>query len=269
MQSNHALPNSLQNPHTSPLPTYTWVAMIMSGKHMILIIEDEPEIAELMRFHLEREGFDVRIVASGRHALTAIDKESPDLILLDLMLPDLDGLEVCRRLKFREASRSIPIMIVSAKGEESDVVAGLELGADDYVTKPFSPKVLIARVKRIVRRQGDEAMPIAVPGDAMNLLDGELTIDAGRHVVRVHGKSVELTVTEFGILEYLAHHPGFVRTRDQIISAVHGETVVLSSRTVDVHVTALRRKLGDLGPMLQTVRGVGYRLSDLALQPES
>lgn len=239
---------------------------------MILIIEDEPEIAELMRFHLEREGFNVRIIASGRLALAAVEKESPDLLLLDLMLPDLDGLEVCRRLKFRETTRHIPIMIVSAKGEESDVVAGLELGADDYVTKPFSPKVLIARVKRILRRQNDEpvaASDVMSDGDIMSLLDGALTIDTGRHVVRVHGKPVELTVTEFGILEFLANHPGFVRTRDQIISAVHGETVVLSSRTVDVHVTALRRKLGDLGPMLQTVRGVGYRLSDLALQPES
>src|SRR5262245_20741945 len=148
--------------------------MIMSRKHMILIIEDEPEIADLMRFHLEREGFHVRTIASGRLALSAVEKESPDLLLLDLMLPDLDGLEVCRRLKFRETTRHIPIMIVSAKGEESDVVTGLELGADDFVTKPFSSKVLIARVKRILRRQSDEpvaaAATTALSDDVMTLL---------------------------------------------------------------------------------------------------
>lgn len=234
----------------------------------MLVVEDELEIAELLRFHLQREGFDVRMTQSGRTALTQVETNPPDLVLLDLMLPDLDGLEVCRRLKRRSETRQIPILIVSAKGEESDIVAGIELGADDYITKPFSPRVLIARVKNILRRYAVEFGEAGESEHAMTAADGALVIDPDRHVVSVHGKPVELTVTEFGILECLAKHPGFVRTRDQIISSVHGNDTVLSSRTVDVHVTALRRKMGELGAMIQTVRGVGYRLTDLALVPD-
>jgi DNA-binding response OmpR family regulator len=244
------------------------------GRSAILIVEDELEIAELMRFHIEREGFEGRIVQSGRVALTAVESAKPDLILLDLMLPDLDGLEVCRRLKRQERTRQIPILIVSAKGDEADIVTGIELGADDYVTKPFSPKVLIARIKNILRRYGAEAAAAAAAAGAphepqsFGLAEGALVIDPDRHTVRVHGKPVDLTVTEFGIVQYLASRPGFVRTRDQIISAVHGDSAVLSSRTVDVHVTALRRKLGEVGDMIQTVRGVGYRLSEMTTVPE-
>ncbi len=237
---------------------------------MILIVEDELEIAELMRFHVDREGFDSRVVQSGRVALQAVEADRPDLILLDLMLPDLDGLEVCRRLKYKPETRTIPILIVSAKGDESDIVAGIELGADDYVTKPFSPKVLMARVKNILRRYGsDNATPAGPAGaNTITLAGGSLVIDVDRHEVRVEGKKVDLTVTEFGILQYLAVKPGFVRTRDQIIAAVHGDSAVLSSRTVDVHVTALRRKMGELGGMIQTVRGVGYRLAEPAVVPD-
>lgn len=230
----------------------------------ILIVEDELEIAELMRFHVEREGISARIVQSGRIALNVIESDPPDLILLDLMLPDLDGLEVCRRLKWKAETRNIPILIVSAKGDEADIVSGIELGADDYVTKPFSPKVLMARIKNVLRRYGEETSDQAESAKALEVADGALVIDVERHTVQVQGKAVDLTVTEFGILQFLASRPGFVRTRDQIIAAVHGDTAVLSSRTVDVHVTALRRKLGDLGGIIQTVRGVGYRLSDLA-----
>ncbi len=238
--------------------------------YMILIVEDELEIAELMRFHVEREGLAGRIVQSGRLALQAVESEQPDLILLDLMLPDLDGLEVCRRLKYKSETRTIPILIVSAKGDEADVVAGIELGADDYVTKPFSPKVLMARIKNILRRHSGDmtASAAAASTHARSLGDGSLTIDVDRHEVRVNQRKVDLTVTEFGILQYLAGKPGFVRTRDQIIAAVHGDSAVLSSRTVDVHVTALRRKLGDLGGMIQTVRGVGYRLVEPAVVPD-
>lgn len=230
-----------------------------------LVVEDEPEIAELLRFRLQREGFDVRVTPSGRTALSMIETNPPDLVLLDLMLPDLDGLEVCRRLKRMPQTRDIPILIVSAKGEEADIVAGIELGADDYVTKPFSPRVLMARVKNILRRTSDEPRTPGESGNAIRLADGALVIDADRHVVTTHDQVVDLTLTEFGILQCMAKHPGFVRTRDQIITAVHGHDTVLSSRTVDVHVTALRKKLGDLGAMIQTVRGVGYRLSELAL----
>ena len=239
------------------------------SKPMILIVEDELEIAELIRFHLEREGFETRIVQSGKVALAAAETHRPALILLDLMLPDLDGLEVCRRLKRKNEVRDIPILIVSAKGEEVDIVTGIELGADDYVTKPFSPRVLMARVKNVLRRHETEViMPVAESNNSIDLGGGALIIDSDRHEVSVHGKPVELTVTEFGIAQYLAARPGFVRTRDQIISAVHGDAVVLSSRTVDVHVTALRRKLGEAGNMIQTVRGVGYRLNDLATVPD-
>jgi two-component system, OmpR family, alkaline phosphatase synthesis response regulator PhoP len=232
----------------------------------ILIVEDEPEIADLVRFHLQREGMLASVVHSGRAALAAVESAPPRLILLDLMLPDLDGLEVCRRVKYRETTRDIPIIIVSAKGEEADVVTGLELGAEDYITKPFSPRVLLARVKRVLRRPVETATQSAVSNHTTSIADGALQIDTDRHSVMVNGESVELTVTEFGILEYLAAKPGFVRTRDQIISKVHGHDTVLSSRTVDVHVTALRKKLGELGPLLQTVRGVGYRLNE-ALAP--
>jgi two-component system phosphate regulon response regulator PhoB len=197
-----------------------------------------------------------------------VESQRPDLVLLDLMLPDLDGLEVCRRIKWQPDTRSIPVLIVSAKGDEADIVTGIELGADDYVTKPFSPKVLMARVKKTLRQYVPEAETPASESGTIDLADGALVIDTDRHTVSVRNKPVDLTVTEFGIVRFLALRPGFVRTRDQIIAAVHGDSAVLSSRTVDVHVTALRRKLGELGDMIQTVRGVGYRLSDLATVPE-
>ena len=238
--------------------------MIVAADPDILIVEDEPDIAELIRFHVEREGFSGRCVGSGRIALEEIKRIRPRLIVLDLMLPDLDGLEVSRRLKWDEETRDIPILIVSAKGEESDVVAGLEIGADDYVTKPFSPRVLMARIRNVLRRAEVAAASPDTPGERLTLSGGNLVIDIDRHRVDVHGTEIELTPTEFGILHCLAARPGFVRTRDQIIASVHGETTVLSSRTVDVHVTAIRRKLGDLGDMLQTVRGVGYRLADVS-----
>src|SRR5437762_13611827 len=158
---------------------------------MILIVEDEPEIAELMRFHLEREGFDVRIAGAGRVAIAAAEKDIPALILLDLMLPDLDGLEICRRLKWNERTRAVPVLIVSAKGEEADVVAGLELGADDYITKPFSPRVLVARVRRILRRHDVDAVPPKSDSNKISMADGALVIDQPRHEVRIHDRPVE------------------------------------------------------------------------------
>ncbi len=227
----------------------------------ILIVEDEPDIAELIRFHVTREGYNANVVLSGKTALVKIREEIPRLVILDLMLPDLDGLEVCRRMKWEDSTRTIPILIVSAKGEESDIVAGLELGADDYVTKPFSPKILMARMKNILRRL--EATPSGEDeGKRLSIAGGKVVVHVDRHTVTAGGKPVDLTRTEFGILRYLASRPGFVRTRDQITAAVHGDTIVLSSRTVDVHVTAIRRKLGELGRLLSTVRGVGYRLDD-------
>ena len=238
-----------------------------NAKAQVLIVEDEPEIAELIEFHAERAGMRARKVHSGRIAIDVIKREKPDLIVLDLMLPDLDGLEVCRKLKQGEDTRSIPIVMVSAKGEESDVVAGIELGADDYVTKPFSPRVLMARLRNVLRRAGVANDPPPTT-DRMILLEGKLVVDLDRHEVAVAGKKIELTLTEFGILHYLASRPGFVRTRDQIIGSVHGKNTVLSSRTVDVHITALRRKLGALADCVETVRGVGYRFSEGVVEAE-
>ena len=248
----------------------------MAGAHL-LIVEDEPEIANLIRFNVEREQFTAEIVGSGTAALRSIESKFPDLVILDLMLPDLDGLEVCRRMRSKDASRDIPIVMVSAKGEEADIVTGIELGADDYVTKPFSPKVLIARIRNVLRRRtmdragttgggpGSEpgkATSASDPRSRMTLGGGAVVIDSDRHTVTAEGENIDLTVTEFGILRFLALRPGFVRTRDQIISAVHGGHTVLSRRTVDVHMTALRRKLGAWGQLIETVRGVGYRMAD-------
>lgn len=227
----------------------------------VLIVEDEPEIADLIRFHVEREGLAARSVASGKLALDAVRHDAPDVVVLDLMLPDLDGLEVCRRLKQNPDTRGIPILMVSAKGEETDIVSGIELGADDYVTKPFSAKILIARLKNILRR-GEAGDSEVTPAGRVTLRGGSLVIDAERHRVLCEGRPIELTVTEFGVLHHLASKPGFVRTRDQIIAAVHGKSTVLTSRTVDVHVTALRRKLGELSECIETVRGVGYRFAE-------
>ena len=204
-----------------------------------------------------------RTIHSGRLALEVMRREKPDLIVLDLMLPDVDGLEICRRLKQSEDTRSIPIVMVPAKGEEADIVAGIELGAEDYVTKPFSPRVLMARLRNVLRRHGP-VEDVPERADRLVLLGGKLVVDLDRHEVLVDGRKAELTLTEFGILHYLASRPGFVRTRDQIIAAVHGKSTVLSSRTVDVHVTALRRKLESLADCIETVRGVGYRFADTA-----
>jgi two-component system phosphate regulon response regulator PhoB len=227
------------------------------AKGLVLIVEDESDIAELIDFHLTREGYSTRITASGREALDLVRREKPNLVMLDIMLPDLDGLEVCRRVKQDPALGDTPIVMVSARGEESDVVVGLELGADDYITKPFSPRVLLARTKAVLRRR----QPQSAAG-LIRLAAGEISIDPDKHIVRIGGQTVDLTLTEYRLLEYLASRPGFVRTRDQIVSAVRGEGTVLSSRAIDVHVASLRRKLGEMGSIIETVRGVGYRITD-------
>ena len=231
----------------------------MSKPH-VLIVEDEPDIADLIRFHCEREGMDAEVAGAGKLAVDLVKKSTPDVIVLDLMLPDVGGLEVCRRLKQWPDTREIPVVMVTAKGEESDIVTGLERGADDYVVKPFSPRVLMARVRAVLRRKAElQQLPV---DNRMERIDGRLVIDPDRHVVAIDGQPTELTVTEFGILNHLAQRPGFVRTRDQIIAAVHGRNVVLSSRTIDVHVTALRKKLGSLSGCVETVRGIGYRFCE-------
>ena len=225
-----------------------------------LVVEDEPEIADLVKFHLEREGVDVTVTRSGRRALELARKSIPDLLVLDLMLPDLDGLEVCRRLKENDETKKIPVVMLTARGSEADIVAGIEMGADDYVTKPFSPRVLMARLQNAMRKHG---IPGVEQHDGVLVrCGGKLTIDKERHVVICNGETISLTITEFEMLFMLAKRPGFVRTRDQIISTVHGPLTVLSQRTIDVHITAIRRRMQDLGDSIETVRGVGYRFSD-------
>lgn len=227
----------------------------------VLVVEDEHDIATLIEFHLRKEGLDVQVARAGRAGLEAAQRTTPDLLILDIMLPDLDGLEVCRRLKRDAETRDIPIIMVSARGDEADIVAGLELGADDYVTKPFSPRVLMARVRATLRRSEELSDALPSPDDLVQL-PGGVTIDSARHIVRIAEERVDLTATQFRLLAYLAERPGFVRTRDQIVAAVRGEDAVLSSRAIDVHVAALRQKLGDRGRVIETVRGVGYRIAD-------
>ncbi len=233
----------------------------MEQQQHILIVEDEPEIGELIGLHLSQARYCTRRVESGEDALASIDLEEPSLVLLDLMLPGIDGLEVCRRLKWNDATRRIPVIMVTAKGEETDIVTGLELGADDYIVKPFRSSVLVARVRNVLRRT---SAPSSHEEESSKRKVGDVVVDLDRHEVSANGNPVALTVTEFGILAFLMRRPGFVRTRDQIISEVHGDQVVLSRRTIDVHITALRRKLGGAGRMIETIRGVGYRLSQRA-----
>jgi len=228
------------------------------GRANLLAVEDEQDLLELLQYNLNREGFNVRTAASGEEALKMIRDDPPELVVLDLMLPGMDGLELCRILKNDPTTRHIQIVMLTAKGEEVDIVAGLELGADDYVVKPFSPRVLSARIKAVLRRQAAEASA----SDAAVYRVGNLTMDTARHEVRIDGQRVNLTHTEIGIIQALARRPGHVLTRSQIVQAVQGDHVAVTDRSVDVHIVSLRRKLGDAGAYLQTVRGVGYRLEE-------
>lgn len=226
-------------------------------KKEIFVVEDEEGILELLRYNLTREGFAVSSAADGEDAVAAIPRKLPDLILLDLMLPGLDGLGVCRALKKNPKTAGIPIVMVTAKGEESDIVAGLELGADDYITKPFSMKVLVARVRTILRRKEERA---ADKNAVIRIHD--LVINPGRHEVLVKGKPVEMTASELKILHYLASRPGWVMTRQQIVDAVRGEDYAVTDRSVDVQIVGLRKKLGARAELIETVRGVGYRFKE-------
>jgi two-component system alkaline phosphatase synthesis response regulator PhoP len=226
-------------------------------KQKILVVDDDEDILELVRYNLVKEGYQVVCVTSGEQALKEAKDGAPDLILLDLMLPGLDGLDVCRRLKGDPLTNTIPIIMLTAKGEEADIVTGLELGADDYVTKPFSPRVLLARLKACFRRKLQEE------ADETGILRvGDLTINATRHEVFVSGKPAALTATEFGILLFLARRVGWVFSRDQIIRAVKGDDYPVTERSVDVQIAGLRKKLGNAGDSIETVRGVGYRLKE-------
>lgn len=228
----------------------------MRGKNL-LVVEDEEDIRDLLTLHFTREGYAVTGTGNGAEAVKIITRKPPDLVLLDLMLPGLDGLAVCRTLKNDPKTAGIPIVMLTAKGEEADVVAGLELGADDYITKPFSLKVVVARVRTVLRRRLE---PAADPAKSIHIHD--ITIHPGRHEVLVQGKPVEMTFTELRILHFLASRPGWVMTRDQIVDAVRGEGYAVTDRAVDVQIVGIRRKLGAQADQIETVRGVGYRFKE-------
>jgi two-component system, OmpR family, alkaline phosphatase synthesis response regulator PhoP len=228
----------------------------------VLVVEDEDDIRELIGYNLRKEGFDVTAVGAGEAALRAIEAALPELVLLDLMLPGVDGLRVCQALRESPRTQSLPIVMLTAKGEEADIVRGLNMGADDYITKPFSPKVLIARVSAVLRRAAQRDQDAAEPSGEW-IEQGGLTIHPGRHEVTVNGKPVgELTATEFRVLVFLARRPGWVFTRQQILDAVHGDNYAITDRAVDVQIVGLRKKLGTAGDAIQTVRGVGYRFRE-------
>lgn len=225
------------------------------SKPRVLVVDDEEDLLELVRYNLTREGYAVECVSSGEQALQAARRAPPDLIVLDLMLPAVDGLEVCRRLKADAATRDSLIVMLTAKSEEGDVVVGLERGADDYVTKPFSPRVLAARIRALLRREESRRRE-----ELETTIDvHELSIHPGRHEATLAGRLLELTYTEFALLTFLAKRPGWAYTRGQIVDAVKGADYPVTERSVDVQVAGLRRKLGDHGHYIETVRGVGYR----------
>ncbi|MBI1388337.1 MAG: response regulator [bacterium] len=228
----------------------------MNARKRILVVDDEEDILELVEYNLAKNGYDVTCVTSGEEALECARRNGPDLILLDLMLPGVDGLEVCRRLRNDGDPLDVPIVMLTARGEEADIVAGLELGADDYVTKPFSTRVLVARVNAVLRRQDEDAPT----GDSIRI--HEILIHPGRHEATVNNQRLDLTYTEFCILKFLAQRPGWVYTRDQIIDAVRGSDYPVTERSVDVQIVGLRKKMGDCGRYIETVRGVGYRLKE-------
>ncbi|NLF08460.1 MAG: response regulator [Pirellulaceae bacterium] len=231
-------------------------------KQSVLVIEDEDDIRELVSYNLLKEGYQVAGAASGEDALAAVESKTPDLILLDIMLPGLDGLKVCRKLKENPRLASIPVVMLTAKGEEPDIVAGLNMGADDYITKPFSPKVLLARVRAVLRRAETERGASAEEPEDGVVEIRNLRIHPGRHEVFADGNSVELTATEFKLLHLMARRPGWVFTRQQILDGVHGDNYAITDRAVDVQIVGLRRKLGAVGDCIETVRGVGYRFKE-------
>ncbi len=223
----------------------------------ILVVEDEKDIIELIVFNLNREGYTVIAAESGEVGLTKAHTENPELILLDLMLPGINGLDVCRRLKSESATRHIPVIMLTARNEDVEIITGLEIGADDYITKPFSPRVLIARIRAMFRRGADNQLT-----DAQSITVGEMTIDLGRHQVTIGGSSCDLTHTEFLLLSILARRPGWVFSRSHLIDELRDGQHVITDRAIDVQVANLRKKLGTYGRYIETIRGVGYRIQE-------
>ncbi len=230
------------------------------NKPTILVVDDERDIRNLVSYHLARNGFNVVTATSGEQALEAVREAVPDLVVLDLMLPGMDGLDVCRLLRRDPRTGHVPVVMLTARDDETDVVTGLELGADDYVVKPFSPRVLVARVRAALRSAHRAPTEAGEGGRILRV--GDLSVDEGRRKVSVRGTGVDVTFTEFNILLCLARRPGWVFSRQHIIEEVHGDGYPVTERAVDVHIVSLRRKLGEYGERIETVRGVGYRLHD-------
>ncbi len=231
--------------------------MSLAAGKKILIVEDEKDILHLVKHYLEKEGYRVSTAATGAEGLKLAKSDHPDLLVLDLMLPGMDGLEVCKRLRADQPTAILPIIMLTAKAEESDTVIGLELGADDYVTKPFSPKALVARVKALLRRierSKDEA--------PARTAYGPLVLDRSRHEVTANGKDVTLTAKEFGLLDYLLQHQGRVLTRDVLLNAVWGYEYYGTTRTIDVHVRRLKQKIPLLNDAIVSIKSLGYKLKE-------
>ena len=224
------------------------------SKIRILVIDDEEDILELIGYNLEREAFQVQTVDSGLEGIRATETFQPDLVILDLMMPGVDGLQVCTQLRGSARTADVPIIILTARDDDEDIVRGLEAGADDYMTKPFTPKVLLARVQAVLRRRRRE-----IPDEGAVLTFQSLSIHPKRHEARLDDETLKLTAAEFRALHYLSRHPGWVFTRQQIVEAVHGEDYVVTDRSIDVLLVGLRKKLGDHADWIETVRGVGYR----------
>ncbi len=231
--------------------------MVAAGSKKVLIVEDEKDILQLVKMYLDKEGFRTLTAANGAEALRQARTEHPDLVVLDLMLPEIDGLEVCKKLRLAPQTAMLPIIMLTAKSEESDTVVGLELGADDYVTKPFSPRALVARIKALFRRierTGDREISI--------YRYGQLHLNLSRHEVTVDGKEVNLTAKEFGLLEHLLRNPGRVLTRDVLLNSVWGYDYHGTTRTVDVHVRRIKQKLPALNDAILSVKSLGYKLKE-------
>lgn len=228
------------------------------AKAVILIIEDDPEIQELLSFAMGKEGWKLLQAKTGEKGLELAKKETVNCILLDIMLPGMDGLKALKKIKETEQCRTVPVIMTTARGEEADIVTGLELGADDYVVKPYSPKVLIARVRAALRRQEDEQQ---TEGGKEKTFwqQGPLRLDAARHEVFYEDKALDLFATEFAMLKHFLSHPDMVFSRNQLIAAVRGDDYPVTDRSVDVQILGLRKKLGEAGDMIETIRGVGYR----------
>lgn len=228
-------------------------------KKLVVVVEDDQSINELIRYNLERDGFMAEGVANGLDAVQLIEQRLPALILLDIMLPGLDGFEVCRRLKNGQKTRHIPVVMITARGSEVDVVRGLQLGAEDYVVKPFSPKVLLARVRAVLRR----VISHSDIQTGNRRLIGEMILDTDKHKLTLKGRAVDVTALEFAIMEFLSRSPGRVYTREQMLENVWKEGRFIVDRAVDVHVRNLRKKLGEADDYIETVRGVGYRFKEI------